>query len=142
MHTAASFICELGMDIFSQSFSEVIRNYALVLGGAVGLYFGWQRVSAANKQAKIQILQTDLAHRIHASDLFNRAVGQLGDRKLEIRLGAILTLEQICIEYPNRSAAVIRLLTTYLKKNTVKYGDKLPPSDVLAIMEILREFKK
>jgi hypothetical protein len=130
------------MDFFSQQISEVIRNYAIVLGGAVGLYFGWQRVSAANKQARTQTLQTDLAHRIHASDLFNRAVGQLGDKKLEIRLGAILTLEQICIEYPNRSGSVIRLLTTYLKKNAIKYGDRLPPSDVLAIMEILREFKK
>ena len=130
------------MDVFSQQFSEVIRNYAIVLGGAVGLYFGWQRVSAANKQAKTQILQSDLAQRIHAADLFNRAVGQLGDRKLEIRLGAILTLEQICNEYPNRSGAVIRLLTTYLKKNTVRYGNKAPPADVLAIMEILREFKK
>jgi hypothetical protein len=130
------------IDILSQQFSEMVRNYALVLGGAIGLYFGWQRVSAANKQAATQIVQTDLAHRIHASDLFNRAVGQLGDKKLEIRLGAIFTLEQICQEYPNRSGAVIRLLATYLKKNNVKYGLKRPPSDVLAIMEILREFKK
>ena len=120
------------MDLFSQQLSEVIRNYAIVLGGIVGLYLSWQRVSAANKQARTQILQTDLAHRIHAADLFNRAVGQSGDKKLEIRLGAILTLEQICNEYPNRSGAVIRLLTTYLKKNAVRYGDKLPPADVLA----------
>jgi hypothetical protein len=130
------------IDYFSQATSEVIRNYAIVLGGAVGLYFGWKRVTAANNQALTQLKQADLAQRVHVSELFNRAVGQLADKKLEVRLGAILTFEQICREYPDRSGLVIRLLTTYLQKNAVKYGDKKPPSDVQAIMDILREFRK
>jgi hypothetical protein len=130
------------MDLFSQATSEIVRNYAIVVGGSVGLYFAWNRVKAANNQALSQLKQTELAQRVHASDLFNRAVGQLADKKLEVRLGAILTLEQICKEYPDRAPLVIRLLTTYLQKNTVKYGDKKPPADVQAIMDIMREFRK
>jgi hypothetical protein len=130
------------MDFFTQATSEVLRNYAIVGGGALGLYFAWKRVTAANNQALSQLKQADLAQRVHVSELFNRAVGQLADRKLEVRLGAILTLEQICKEYPDRSGLVIRLLTTYLQKNTVKYGNKKPPSDVQTIMDILREFRK
>ena len=132
----------IAVDLFNAAISEVIRNYAIVVGGAVGLYYAWKRVTAANNQALSQLKQADLAQRVHVAELFNRAVGQLADKKLEVRLGAILTLEQICKEYPDRSGLVIRLLTTYLQKNAVKYGDKKPPSDVQTIMDILREFRK
>jgi hypothetical protein len=130
------------MELFTQASSEILRNYAIVVGGAVGLYFAWKRVTAANNQALSQLRQAELAQRVHVSELFNRAVSQLADKKLEVRLGAILTLEQICKEYPDRSGLVIRLLTTYLQKNAVKYGDKKPPADVQAITDILREFRK
>jgi hypothetical protein len=132
----------INMDLFSLGISEVLRNYAIVFGGAVGLYFAWKRVTAANNQALSQLKQAELAQRVHVSDLFNRAVSQLADKKLEVRLGAILTFEQICRDYPERSTLVIRLLTTYLQKNTVKYGNRKPPADVMAIMDILREFRK
>jgi hypothetical protein len=130
------------MELFTQASSEILRNYAIVVGGAVGLYFAWKRVTAANNQALSQLRQAELAQRVHVSELFNRAVSQLADKKLEVRLGAILTLEQICKEYPDRSGLVIRLLTTYLQKNAVNYGDKKPPADVQAITDILREFRK
>lgn len=130
------------MDILSQATSEIIRNYAFIAGGCFGLYLAWLRVTAANRQATAQFKQTELARRDHVSELFNRAVGQLKDKKLEVRLGAILTMEQICKDFPELSGPVIRLLTTYLKENTVKYGDKRPPVDVQAITDILREFRK
>ena len=41
--------------------SEIVRNFGLVLGGAIGIFLGWQRVRAANKQAEAQIRQADLA---------------------------------------------------------------------------------
>ena len=130
------------MDWFAQTTSEVVRNYAFVAGGCFGLYLAWLRVMAANRQAAAQLKQADLARRDHVSELFNRAVGQLKDKKLEVRLGAILTLEQICRDFPDLSGPVIRLLTTYLKQNAIKYGDQKPPVDVQVITDILREFKK
>jgi hypothetical protein len=36
-----------------------------------------------------QTRQAELARRDHVAELFNRAVGQLKDEKLEVRLGAI-----------------------------------------------------
>jgi hypothetical protein len=118
--------------------SEIVRNLGLVLGAAVGIYIAWQRVQAANKQAEAQIRQAALARRDHVAVLFNRAVGQLKDEKLEVRLGAILTLGQICHDFADLSDPVIRLLTTYLRENRVDYGDNQPPADVQEIMNILR----
>jgi len=52
------------------------------------------RVVAANRQANAALRQAELARRDHVADLFNRAVGQLDDPKLQVRLGAIYTLRR------------------------------------------------
>jgi hypothetical protein len=139
---AASFICSEMNWLWDQATSEIFRNYLFVAGGAFGLWLAWLRVTASNRQAENQLKQTELARRDHVAELFNRAVGQLKDKKLEVRLGAILTLEQVCKDFPDLSGPVIKLLTTYLKQNVVRYGDKTAPADVQAIMDILQEFKK
>lgn len=95
--------------------SEVVRNFGLVLGAAVGIYIAWRRVQAANKQAEAQIHQAALARRDH--------VAELG---------------QVCRDFADLSDPVIRPLTTYLRENRVDYGDNQPPADVQEIMNILR----
>jgi hypothetical protein len=122
---------------FDQSTSEIFRNYAIIAGGLVGLLLAWWRSAAANKQANAQIRQAELARRDHVYELFNRAVGQLKDKKLEIRLGAIYTLQQICKDFPDLADPVIRLLTTYLQENRVNYSNRKPPIDVRAIIEVV-----
>lgn len=125
------------MDLWSIAVSEIVRNYGIILGGAAGLYLAWRRTVAANKQAEAQIEQSELTRRNHVAELFNRAVGQLKDKKLEVRLGAIYTLQQICKDFPDLSGPVIKTLTTYLQENRVNYGNRRPPADVQAIIGIL-----
>jgi hypothetical protein len=109
------------------SFSEIIRNFGLVIGGAFGLWLAWKRVVASNTQADAQLRQAKLAHQDHVAELFNRAVGQLKDEKLEIRLGAILTLGQVCTDFRDLSGPVIQLLTTYLQQEKADYGESTHP---------------
>jgi len=96
--------------------SEIVRNYALVIGGIVGIILAWRRVMAATRQADASLRQADLARRDHVAELFNRAVGQLADAKLEVRLGAVYTLRQIARDFPDLSEPTFELLTTYLGK--------------------------
>ncbi|WP_253203654.1 hypothetical protein [Methylosinus sp. KRF6] len=119
--------------------SEIIRNLGLLVGGAIGVYLGWNRVTVANRQAEAQMRQTELTRRDHVAELFNRAVGQLQDEKLEVRLGAIFTLEQICRDFIDLSGPVLQLLTIYLKENRVDYGDAEPPADVREIIRLVRD---
>jgi hypothetical protein len=121
------------------AFSEIVRNLAIVLGGAIGIYLGWKRVAAATRQADAQLRQTELTRRSHVAELFNRAVGQLKDEKLEVRLGAIFTLGQLCKDFSDLSEPVIQLLTTYLRENAVDYGGAEPPVDAREINAILRD---
>src|SRR6266567_963063 len=125
------------MDFFLQ-ISEIIRNLGLVIAAAVGIYLAWRRVSASTRQADASLQQAELARRDHVAELFNRAVGQLADGKLEIRLGAIYTLRQIAHDFPDLSEPTFELLTAYLRESAKDYGDAEPPVDVREIMNILR----
>ncbi len=117
---------------------DILSKAGLLLGGAFGLYLAWLRVSAANQQADASLRQAELARREHVAELFNRAVGQLGDPKLEVRLGAIYTLRQIGRDFPDLTSAVFELLNAYLRENPRDYGDAEPPIDIQEIMSIIR----
>jgi hypothetical protein len=122
---------------FWVALSEIIRNIGLVIGGAIGIYLAWKRVVASNKQAEAQLQQADLSRRDHVTELFNRAVGQLKDEKREIRLGAILTLGQICTDFGDLSGPVIQLLSTYLQQEKIDYGEIDAPVEIREIIRII-----
>src|SRR5438128_895708 len=112
---------------------EIVRDIGIVVGGAVGLFFAGMRVVAANRQAKAQTNQAEMGRRTHVAELFNRAVGQLDDPKLHVRLGAIFTLRQIGHDFPDLGGAVYELLSLYLRENPRSGGDD-PPADVQEIV--------
>ena len=125
-------------------FAELVYKLSLPLGGAIGLYLAWQRVAAANRQAEAQIRQaeasarkTDLDRRKQAADLFNQAVNQLRDERLEVRLVAIYTLRQMLEDYPDEAKAIVPLLANFIRENPRPWGDGEPPADVKEIAQIL-----
>jgi len=122
---------------FWVALSEIIRNIGLVAAASVGIYLAWKRVVASNKQADAQLRQAELSRRNHVTELLNRAVGQLKDEKLEIRLGAILTLGQVCTDFRDLSGPVIQLLTTYLQQEKADYGEIDAPADIGEIIRII-----
>jgi len=119
--------------------SEILRNFGIILAGGLGLWFAWARVKAADRQAKAAADQAVLARRDHVAELFNRAVGQLDDPKLQVRLGAIYTLRQIAKDFPDLTEAVFELLAAYMRDTASSYGDNEPPVDVREIMSIINE---
>jgi hypothetical protein len=125
-------------------FSEAARNFALIVGGAVGIYLAWLRVAAANRQAEAQIesadasvRQADIGRRKLVGDLFLQAVGQLRDDKLEVRLFAVYTLRRIADDEVDYRGAVMELLTAYLRDNQKTHGNDEPHLDIEEIMKIV-----
>jgi len=121
-------------------YSEIIRNLGLVIVAGFGLYLAWRRVTASTRQAGATLQQAELARRGHVAELFNRAVGQLTDVKLEVRLGAIYTLRQIASDFPDLAEPTFELLSTYLRESVGKYEGDEPPVDVREIMNTLRDY--
>lgn len=120
------------------AFSEIVRNLALTIAAIVGAILAWRQLSPAASQARSANLQAELARRAHVTELFNRAVGQLRDPNLEVRLAAIYVLRETARDFPDLSNPVFELLQAYLRAGDIDYGDDEPPVDVREIMRLLR----
>src|SRR3981189_3396851 len=118
--------------------SELVRNVALTIAAVVGSLLAWRQLSPASLQAKSAIAQAELARRAHVTELFNRAVGQLRDSNLEVRLAAIYVLREGAKDFPDLSNPVFELLQACLGAGTIDYGDDDPPIDIREIMKTLR----
>lgn len=74
--------------------SEILRNLALTIAAIIGAVLAWRQLSPAAVHARSASVQANLARRAHVTELFNRAVGQLRDPNLEVRLAAIYVLRE------------------------------------------------
>jgi hypothetical protein len=119
--------------------SEILRNLALAVAAFVGAVLAWRQLSPAALQARSANTQAELARRAHVTELFNRAVGQLSDPKLEVRLAAVYILREVANDFPDLSDPVFELLQAYLRAGRNDYGDEAPPIDVREIIKLLRE---
>jgi hypothetical protein len=115
--------------------SEIVRNYGIVLGGAIGIAVAVWRAIAADRQSRAQRDQVAQSRREHVAEMFGQAVAKLDDEKLHVRLGAIYALREIVEAYPDLSRPTIDLLSGYLAD--VNYEDEEPPADVRAIMAMI-----
>ncbi|HEY4920816.1 MAG TPA: hypothetical protein VII40_11990 [Xanthobacteraceae bacterium] len=120
------------------AFSEILRNVALAAAAFVGAALAWRQLSPAALQARSANAQAELARRAHVTELFNRAVGQLRDPKLEVRLAAIYVLREVARDFPDLSNPIFELLQAYLRVGEIDYGDEQPPIDVQEIFKLLR----
>jgi hypothetical protein len=120
------------------SLSEIVRNIALAVAAFVGAYLAWRQLSPAASQARSASTQAELARRAHVTELFNRAVGQLRDPNLEVRLAAIYVLREVAKDFPDLSDPIFELLQAYLRVGKIDYGDEAPPIDVQEIVRLLR----
>jgi hypothetical protein len=120
---------------------------AQILGGvaiAIGLYYTWRRIAIAEKDLKVtednlKIAQDNLkvtqdnlkvtqgiaqdnlkvAQEGQITERFTRAVDQLGNPAMEIRLGGIYALERIANESEKDSWPIMEILTAYVRKNSM-----------------------
>ena len=132
-------ICQPGAALSNWvAVSEIVRNLALALAAFVGTYLAWRQLSPAASQARAAGTQAELARRAHVTELFNRAIGQLRDRSLEVRLAAIYVLRELARDFPDLSHPIFEVLQAYLRSGEIDYGDEEPPIDIQEIIRLLR----
>ncbi len=118
--------------------SEIVRNLGLALAAFGGVFLAWRKLAPELRQAGTAEAKAVLERRTHVVELFNRAVGQLSNDRLEVRLGAIYVLRETARDFPDLANPVFELLQAYLRERIVDYGDAEPPIDVREIVETLR----
>ena len=118
--------------------SEIVRNLGLALAAFGGFIFAWWKLTPERTQAGSAAAQAELARRAHVTELFNRAAGQLGDERLEVRLAAIYVLREVGRDFPDLADPVFELLQAYLRERRSRYEGDDAPIDMQAIIETLR----
>ena len=118
--------------------SEILRNLALTAAAAVGAWLAWKKLGPETTQAGSAVFQATLARRAHVMELFNRAAGQLGDERMEVRLAAIYILGETVVDFPDLSGPVFKLLETHLDATMANFDGQNAPPDARAIAEVLR----
>ena len=92
---------------------EFIKTAAQILGGLfflVTIYVAWQNLVVSQEK--------------HKTDLFTRAIDQLGSEKMEVRLGGIYALERIARDSQKDKGPILEVLTAYVRQNA-----PWPPED-------------
>ena len=120
-------------------FSEVVRNWAIVVGGAIGLGLAIWRGLSHDRQARAQVQQANIAQRAHITEVFTNAVALLRDDKLEIRMGAVTSLIQIADDYPNFGRRILDLLQTYVRERSTDADEVDPAVDIQTIISFVNE---
>jgi uncharacterized protein YjbI with pentapeptide repeats len=103
---------------------EIIKTSASILGGTfflLTLFFTWQNLRLTEEKNRADLLMDQERHR---TDLFVKATKQLGDGRLEVRLGGIYALERIARDSEKDHWPIMEVLTAYVRENA-----PWPPDD-------------
>jgi len=109
----------------------------VLAGGALlmGLYFYWKRVAAMEKDVEV-------AKKGQVTERFTHAIEQLGNEKLEVRLGGIYALERLARNYDQYRATILEVLAACVRERCPWQGDQASaeeplPRDIQAALTIL-----
>jgi hypothetical protein len=94
--------------------NEARRTVAQIIGGfalLIGIYFTWRRIAATERNLEI-------AQDGQITERFTKAIGQLGNEKLEVRIGGIYALERIARDSEKDHWPIIKVLTAYVRENS------------------------
>ncbi|MEU3649452.1 pentapeptide repeat-containing protein [Lentzea sp. NPDC034063] len=119
-------------------------------GGALALYLSWRRQRAAEialAQAAIALAQKDRdqdhteadSRERRITDLYTKAVEQLGSDKAPVRLGGLYALERLAQDNPHQRQTIVNVLCAYLRMPYTIPG-KSPGDDAeTSILDVYRE---
>lgn len=119
--------------VFDSNAYRLFRDAMVLLGSGLLTWFGWRRVKAADQQNRNQTRaldrqtdqirltreQMELTRRDQLSKRFTEAVKQLGDGKLEIRMGGIAGLWAVATEstHPEDRIMVLDVLCAFVRNS-------------------------
>ena len=102
----------------------------------VGMYWTSRRVLAAEKTVRV-------AEEGQITERFTRAIAQLGEKEMAIRLGGIYALERIAKDSEKDHGPIMEVLTAYVRERAPRPEEdtpeesKLPTTDIQAILTVI-----
>ena len=139
---------------------EYRRTLVQSIGGfflLVGLYLTWRRIVATEKtvsvaqenlsvaQENVRVAQENVrvAEEGQVTDRFTKAIAQLGDKEIAIRLGGIYALERIAKDSEKDHGPIMEVLTAYVREKAPRREEDIPTaavkptSDIQAVLTVI-----
>ena len=125
---------------------EYRRTLAQILAGCgllVGLYLTWRRIVATEENVRVAQETVRVAEEGHITDRFTKAIAQLGDTEMAIRLGGIYALERLAKDSETDHGPIMEVLTAYVRENAPRQEEdpqkaaEKPPTDIQAILTVI-----
>ncbi|TQC38921.1 pentapeptide repeat-containing protein [Rhodococcus sp. WS4] len=113
----------------SPVFWQAVVGLATAIAAITAVVISSRNLSASTEQFELQQGQQQQQQ---ASDRFARAIDQLSSDRLETRLGAIYSLEQVARDFPAQHPAVFEVITAYVRTHapaSVACAGPTPPAD-------------
>ncbi|MEH2261428.1 hypothetical protein [Nostoc sp.] len=94
---------------------------------------------AANKSAEAALRNAASAQDKQITERFAKAIEQLGNEKIEVRLGAIYTLERIAKDSKDDHWTIMEVLTAFVRENaSLKPQEEVKKGEVLKLRTAIR----
>ena len=113
---------------------EALKTNATIFGGIavfINAFYAAKRweamdksAEAANKTAKAALQNAQAAQDKQITERFAKAIEQLGNEKIETRLGAIYTLERIAKDSKDDHWTIMEVLTAFVRENALLKKDE------------------
>ena len=147
-------------DDYRKTVVQSVGIMAQIIGGIIvlfGLYFTWRtvRIGQENLELAQRNLEAsrdstqmtlELSREGQITERFAKAIEQLGDDKLEVRLGGIYALKRIAKDSEKDHWTIMEVLTAYIREHAPWQEDEAPkenqpepkpPVDIQAILTVL-----
>ncbi|WP_410509261.1 pentapeptide repeat-containing protein [Methanosarcina hadiensis] len=126
--------------------SDVISIVGVIIG-AIGIYYARKQSLTANNQTSALEKSTSIEQERQITESFSRATDQLCSEKMEIRLGAISTLEIIANKSDEYYWRIMENFTAYIRKNSSTQDQKVKELgkvqfDIQAILSVIKKCNK
>lgn len=118
---------------------EQIARILTPIAIGVGIWVAWRRAVAADRQAGAALRSVEAAQEGQITERFTRAVEQLGDESVSVRLGGIYALERISRDSERDHWTIMEVLSAYVRENAPSRGkaDITLGADIKAVLKVL-----
>jgi len=116
---------EIKADVLFTLENEARKTLAQIVGGLlvlIGLYFTAENVRVTQEVAE---KNRGIAQEGQLTDRFTKAVAQLGDQKLEVRVGGIYALERIAKDSEKDYWSIMEVLTAFVRERSNQTSESL-----------------
>jgi len=117
-------------DCFAGRAADHLRNLIFLTGGITAAIIAAWRAQVADEQVKTDSKKADIAERTQITDRFARALEQLNNDNIYMRIGAVHAMERIGHDSEEDVLAVLGLLASFIRGQSPAKGggvDTLPP---------------